>query len=73
MNHIIDKLPEVIPNAYVINSSGCPAASDKLHFTAEGYRVLGTRYGLQMLNLLGYKASATTYPIQVQTTGNAGR
>ncbi|MET3499968.1 hypothetical protein ABIC45_001559 [Mucilaginibacter rubeus] len=73
MNHIIDKLPEVISNAYVINSSGCPAASDKLHFTAEGYRVLGTRYGLQMLNLLGYKAPATTYPIQVQTTGNAGR
>ena len=73
MNHIIDKLPEVIPNTYVINSSGCPAASDKLHFTAEGYRVLGTRYGLQMLNLLGYKAPATTYPIQVQTTGNAGR
>lgn len=55
MNAFIDKLPEVITNSYVISSAGCPANFDKLHFTAEGYRMLGTRYGEKMLSLLGYK------------------
>ena len=44
MNEIINTLPQVIPTAYVIPSSGCPAAEDNLHFTAEGYRKLGVRY-----------------------------
>ena len=52
MNKIIDTLPEVIPNSYVISSKGCPAGSDNLHFTAEGYRMLGKRYGDKMLELL---------------------
>ena len=53
MNQIIATLPEVIPNSYVIPSSGCPSAPDHLHFTAEGYRILGKRYGAKMLSLLG--------------------
>jgi hypothetical protein len=73
MNQIIDKLPDVIPNAYVINSNGCPAAPDKLHFTAEGYQILGTRYGLKMLGLLGYKSQAATVPVPVQPTGSTGK
>jgi Carbohydrate esterase, sialic acid-specific acetylesterase len=55
MNAIIAKLPEVIPNAHVISSAGCPAVSDRLHFSAEGYRMLGKRYGDQMLALLNNK------------------
>lgn len=55
MNDIIAKLPETIPNAHVISSAGCTAVPDRLHFTAEGYRKLGTRYGEKMLALLGYK------------------
>ncbi|WP_297098610.1 sialate O-acetylesterase [uncultured Draconibacterium sp.] len=55
MNQIIATLPEVIPNSYVIPSSGCPSAHDHLHFTAEGYRILGKRYGEKMLSLLGGK------------------
>lgn len=55
MNSIIATLPEVIPNSYVISSEGCPAIKDHLHFTAEGYRMLGKRYGEKMLSLLGYK------------------
>ncbi|UOE46214.1 sialate O-acetylesterase [Mucilaginibacter sp. SMC90] len=70
MNQIIDKLPDVIPNAYVINSSGCTSAPDKLHFTAEGYRILGTRYGLKMLSLLGYKSVTATDAV---TTGSTGK
>jgi hypothetical protein len=59
MNNIIAKLPDVVPNSYVISSAGCPANFDKLHFTAEGYRTLGTRYGEKMLSLLGYKIKPT--------------
>ena len=55
MNKIIATLPDVIPNSYVISSAGCPGNRDHLHFTAEGYRILGKRYGEKMLALLGYK------------------
>ncbi|QNF34820.1 sialate O-acetylesterase [Adhaeribacter swui] len=55
MNEIIATLPQTIPNAHVISSEGCTAVPDHLHFTAEGYRKLGTRYGEKMLALLGYK------------------
>ena len=55
MNKIIATLPDVIPNSYVISSAGCPGKGDHLHFTAEGYRMIGKRYGLKMLALLGHK------------------
>jgi hypothetical protein len=54
MNKIIARLPETLPNSYIISSQGCTASPDKLHFTAEGYRKLGNRYGVKMLALLGY-------------------
>ena len=63
MNKIIDKLPDTIPNSYVISSAGCPARQqDHLHFTAEGYRILGTRYAEKMLPILGYKVIKTLLP-----------
>ena len=55
MNKIIATLPETIPNSYVISSSGCPDAADNLHFSAEGYRMLGKRYATTMLSLTEYK------------------
>ncbi len=55
MNKIIATLPQMIKNSYVISSAGCPDASDNLHFTAEGYRILGKRYAEQMLTLLRVK------------------
>jgi len=55
MNKIIATLPQTIPNSYVISSAGCTCSRDHLHFTAEGCRLLGTRYGETMLSLLGYK------------------
>ena len=55
MNKIIATLPQTIPNSYVISSAGAPAKGDRLHFTNEGYRILGTRYGTKMLDLLGVK------------------
>lgn len=53
MNPIINTLPNVIPTAYVISSSGC-TSKDKAHFDAEGYRLLGKRYAEKMLSLIGY-------------------
>ena len=51
-NQFVAQLPCVIPNAHVISSKGCPGAPDGLHFTAEGYRILGKRYGAKMLEIL---------------------
>ncbi|MFC5623960.1 sialate O-acetylesterase [Algoriphagus winogradskyi] len=52
MNPIIATLPTVIPNSYVISSADCEAIPDGLHFSAAGYRLLGTRYGKKMAELL---------------------
>lgn len=56
MNTIIAKVPEVIPNSYVVSSAGCACARDHIHFAAEGYRLFGKRYAATMLPLLGYEA-----------------
>jgi lysophospholipase L1-like esterase len=56
-NDVIALVPSVIPQAEVISSSGCTVAFDHLHFNAAGYRELGKRYGLRMLQLLGYEVS----------------
>ena len=52
-NQIIAKLPDVIPTAHVISSTGCPG---DIHFSALGYRILGKHYAFKMLELLGYPA-----------------
>jgi hypothetical protein len=52
MNKIIATLPQTIPNAHIISSAGCPDVADNLHFSAEGYRILGKRYATKMLSIL---------------------
>lgn len=52
MNAIIATLPSVIPTAHVISSKGCGVKSDNVHFNSEGYRELGKRYAVKMLELL---------------------
>lgn len=54
-NAVIAHITDAIPNAYVISSKKCPSASDGLHFTAEGYRMIGRRYAEQMLKILDQK------------------
>ena len=51
-NRVIATLPNVIPTAHVISSNGCKQKGDGLHFTAEGYRIIGKRYAEKMLELL---------------------
>ena len=58
LNKVIEDLPKTDPNFYGISSKGCDSRPDNLHFTPAGYRELGTRYGMQMLTILGYKAKA---------------
>ena len=53
-NTVIATVPTVIPTAHVISSEGCPSMSDHLHFALPGYRLMGKRYALKMLSLMGY-------------------
>jgi xylan 1,4-beta-xylosidase len=68
MNAIIAELPKSIPSAHVISSAGCKARPDRLHFTTEGYRELGKRYGEKMVSLLGYKAGESQLTETAPTT-----
>lgn len=58
MNTIINRLPDTIPTAHVISSSGC-TGQDNAHFDSEGYRELGRRYAEKMLSLQGYEISTS--------------
>ncbi len=58
MNAIIGELPETIPTAHVISSMGCQSRPDRLHFAPEGYRMLGRRYGEEMLSLIVKKTTS---------------
>ena len=51
-NANIAGMPGLIPTAHVISSEGCPCAGDALHFSAEGYRIIGRRYAEKMLEIL---------------------
>lgn len=51
-NAVIARTPSLIPNAYVVSSAKCTGMPDHLHFTSEGYRLLGTRYAMKMLPLV---------------------
>ena len=55
-NDVIAQVPSVIPTAHVVSSVGCPLDASRLHFSASGYRVLGKRYAIKMLEQLGYPA-----------------
>jgi hypothetical protein len=56
------RLPQTLTNSYVISSKGCGSQPDRLHFNSAGYRLLGTRYGEKMLELLGYKVAEAKQP-----------
>ena len=52
-NSIINNIQKTIPTAHVISSENCKGNTDHLHFLAEGYRIIGTRYAEKMLQLMG--------------------
>lgn len=55
---MIANLPNVLPNSYVIPSTGLGKNTDNLHFSPEGYKEFGKRYGSKMLSIL--KQNGTT-------------
>jgi len=63
-NSIINNIQKTIPTAHVISSQNCPGRDDHLHFLAEGYRIIGTRYAEKMLQLMGIT------DIQMEHTAN---
>lgn len=65
----INKLPGVVPTAYVISSSGCAAGSDNLHFSVAGYDALGTRYAQKMISLLPKSSLEARKPVADRMTG----
>ncbi|MGE0020918.1 MAG: sialate O-acetylesterase [Draconibacterium sp.] len=69
MNTIIARLPQALPNSYVISSSKCTDATDNLHFNSAGYRELGKRYANKMLSLMGITPTAA---FDIQLAKNNG-
>lgn len=68
-NAVIAQLPTVIPNCHVISSKDCPQKGDGLHFTAEGYRMIGRRYGQKMLECLKKGPQEITLPEAIDAEG----
>lgn len=73
----VDKIPAYFKEksgkniAYVVSSVGCPKIStDVYHFSSEGYRKMGTRYGEKMLPLLLAQGaiSSSVIPIDEKKT-----
>ena len=73
----VDKIPAYFKEksgkniAYVVSSVGCPKIStDVYHFSSEGYRKMGTRYGEKMLPLLLAQGaiSSSVIPIEEKKT-----
>lgn len=65
-NEILRKLPETLPNSYVVSSAGLPCNPDHLHFTPQGQREFGRRYADKLLAVMGYpvKQSDATPALQ---------
>jgi hypothetical protein len=55
----VNRLPDVIPNAHVISSSGLQGA-DGAHFTSASYRTSGERYADKMLTLIDVDTNPIT-------------
>ena len=48
-NPTINDMVNRYPNTYVVSSEGCLPCDDYLHFSGEGYRLLGRHYALRYL------------------------
>ena len=48
-NPTINDIANHYPNTFVVSSEGCMPSDDNLHFSSEGYRMLGRHYALRYL------------------------
>ena len=56
-NAVIAKIPSTIPTGHVVSAKDVPGnRTDPWHFSALGYRILGKRYALEALKVMGLEA-----------------
>ncbi len=48
-NPTINDIANHYPNTYVVSSEGCLPSDDNVHFSSEGYRMMGRHYALRYL------------------------
>ena len=54
-NATIDRVANLYPNTFVVSSEGCMPCEDYLHFSGEGYRLLGRHYAFRYLEVTNQK------------------
>ena len=61
-NHVVAKIPEVIPTGHVVSAEGIPGnGSDPWHFSAAGYRTFGKRYAEAVLDVMNHPEKYVKY------------
>ncbi len=61
-NHVVAKIPEVIPTGHVVSADGIPGNGvDPWHFSAAGYRTFGKRYAEKVLDVMNHPEQYTKY------------
>ncbi len=61
-NHVVAKIPEVIPTGHVVSADGIPGNGvDPWHFSATGYRTFGKRYAEKVLDVMNHPEQYTKY------------
>jgi len=61
-NHVVAKIPEIIPTGHVVSAEGIPGnGADPWHFSAEGYRTFGKRYAEKVLDVMNHPEQYTKY------------
>ena len=61
-NHVVAKIPEVIPTGHVVSAEGIPGnGKDPWHFSAVGYRTFGKRYAAKVLDVMNHPETYVKY------------
>ena len=70
-NHVVAKIPEVIPTGHVVSAEGIPGnGTDPWHFSAAGYRTFGKRYAAKVLDVMNHPEDYNkNYDIDQRLTG----
>lgn len=71
-NTAVAEAANLIPNGHLISAAGCPMLPGdtyRLHFSREGYQILGGRYAETMFSLLGDVGTGPTVTITSPSAG----
>lgn len=66
-NNTINRLPSKIKTAHVVSSKGCTNCGDGLHFSPQGYKLLGQRYAAKALEILEEQRLTSVSPVFTPT------